>query len=455
MAQIPEKFNEIVRQLFDIPTVAPDVVTAREQEFDVQPYLEKLEFHVFPAGKDLKLVILDPGKKPLVAGDRGQIKRYETYEIITFLNPPYGRWKYQILEGIGKVEIYRNALPIRLRLINPGDVHPVHKPLRLVASFLQVSGEEVVSVPEYPLKLTAKIVPPAGAEHDVTLRGVGEGIFFADRSLDPTVAGAYRILLTVHGGEVYRFAREKTLMVKPLPYIAVEEPIDGAVAGWRSPLPLRVRLLQGGKPFVAQDHFLDHPGALMLAQFVRTPGGKQLKDSFWLEPASGDATPGRFLGLLPLPAREEGWYILKVRLAGQARAGAGEVQDSTEVRIFLDLPLCAQVRCAESAGLALLALLMGGGVWVMTLPRMQGQLFIYPSGEEAGVPLAQPRLRGKKVRIVRVREGAGPENRWLWVNRLRKGVTLRLRFRDGWRIRARTLAPNSTVRVGKFSIKYM
>lgn len=459
MAQLPEKFNEIGRQLFDIPSVAPDVITAREQEFDVQPYLEKLEFHVFPAGKDLKLAILEPGKKPLVAGERVQIKRYETYDIITVLNPPYGRWKYQMLEGVGKVEIYRNALPIRLRLISPGDVHPLHKPLRLVASFVKASGEEVVSIAEYPLKLTAKIVPPAGGEYDVTLRGVGEGIFAADRSIDPTVAGTYRITLTVHGGEVYRFARDKGLTVKPLPYVSVEEPTDGAGAVWRSHLPVRVRLLQDGKPLVVQDHFLNHPGALMLAQFVLTPNGTQPKDAFWLEPIPGDATPGGFAGLLPLPSREEGWYILKIRLAGQPRAGTEEIQDSTEIRFFLTLPFCAQASCLKpigmGVGLTLMALLIGGGVWTMTLPRMQGQLFIYSSGAEQGPPLAQPRLRGKKISLTRVRGGNREEGCWLWVYRRRRGATLRLRFRDGWTMRARTLALNGTTRVGKFSVKYM
>ncbi|MGH8058907.1 MAG: vWA domain-containing protein, partial [Candidatus Entotheonellia bacterium] len=458
MDQLPEKFNDIVRQLFEIPSMRPDVVTAREQEFDVQPYLEKLEFHIFPLGTGLKLSILEPGKKPLVAGDRVQIKHYETYDIITVLSPPYGRWKYQILEGSGRVEIYRNALPIRLRLINPGDVHPMNKPLRLAAGFVKATGEEVASVPEYPLKLTAKIVLPSGGEHDVTLYGIGEGIFFADGSVDPAMAGTYRIILTAHGGDVYRFSREKTIAVSPLPYIAVEDPTDGAVALLRSPLPVRVRLLQGGKPLVARDQFLNHPGALMLAQFVRAPAGTH-PDSFWLEPVPDDATSGSFWGSLPLPTLDEGWYILKVRLAGQLRTGVGEVQDSTEVKFFLKQPPCAAICWAKRAGkgiaLVVVALIISGGIWTGALPRMQGQLFIYPSGEEGGVPLAQPQLRGKKARIIRVPGGSGYESRWIWVNRLRKGANLRVRSREGWKVRARTLALNGTTRVGKFVIKYM
>jgi uncharacterized protein YegL len=164
MRELYAKYNEVIRRIFEIPEVSPDIVTA-ETAFEVLPYLDRLEFHIFPESKQLKLGIVRPDQRPVQAQDRDVSWRTgEGYDILTIAEPQPGAWKYRILEGKGRIRVHRNPVPFKLRLIEPEDVHPLGKPMLLKAQFAKGGGQAIAAHPDYPLAFTAKAITPKKEE---------------------------------------------------------------------------------------------------------------------------------------------------------------------------------------------------------------------------------------------------------------------------------------------------
>jgi uncharacterized protein YegL len=463
MQQLREQFNEAIRQIFGIPPVPPEVVTPKGLEFDIPPYLEKVEFHVFPEQKGLTLAIFGPdGVAIAESSPKVSVSKHETYDIITVFEPVYGKWKYQVVGGEGKIEVYRNAVPVNMKLISPREIHPLAKPMKLVASFVKMDGNEVVEIPEYPIGLTAKVISPDGSESNIRFNRGEKGICFGTPSFDNTkTEGVYRIVLTMKGGDVYKSSQERIIQVKSIPYVVVDKPLTDSSLSFRQSLQVEARLLHDGKPIKPEDEFFDHPGALVLAQVVQTPGGGK-SEAIWLDTVPDSQSPGQFYGLLPVELKQEGQCVLVVKLSGQLRSGENLAGDYSEVK-FLAQPNMWQRISRTSAwifyivAIIIFLALSIWLIWLISLPVMQGHLYIYQSTGETNVPLAQQRLERRKFRFFKVKKTADLPARRLWVNRVRKDRTkIMVRYWEGLLLKSRRVSQNESVTMGrKHTVKYM
>lgn len=118
----------------------------------------------------------------------------------------------------------------------------------------------------------------------------------------------------------------------------------GAVEVLRNPIPLRMQLISPasvhpqGKPMrlKPQEAFTNHPDHLVIAQVVDSPE-EQCGEAVWLSLAKKADTPGQFIGSVPTPAREEGHYLLAVKLAPEETEKQA-VADQTVLEVTMQYP---------------------------------------------------------------------------------------------------------------------
>lgn len=469
MEELRDKFNEIVQVVFDIPKVPPEVVTPAGLDFELPPYLEKVEFHVFPEAERLTLKIFRPDGTAIGRDDPGvSVRGFGTYDEIVIADPAPGKWRYQIVEGRGKVKVYRNPILIKMKLVRPEGVHPLGKPMTIVASFLRVDGREVVPHPQYPLKLFAKVVGPDGAEKDLLLHQGGRGLYFSDPLPIPQ-PGIYKILLKVQAADVQKgvvltSTAENQVEVWSMPYVMVESPSAGSTLPFSNALSIEAKLLQEGNPISPEAVFSTPPGASIIAQVIETPSGKK-SDPIWLdsvpEQEAPDRKPGRFHGVLPASLQEEGGYLLGVKVVGELRSGEKIPGDSSEV-VFVVRPSGWQIFWKYTKyGLVVLGIAVGATVvgvagWTVTSPPMQGTLAVYPSEEEVGqAPVARQRLDRRRVVLFWLRKSP-PTSAGLFIvsRRRRQRDRVVIRLWQGILPRSRMIPQGSSARLGRFFIVY-
>jgi len=325
MPALKSYFNRIVQRIWHLPEVESVVVSTKSPvEFDLEPYLDRVEFHIFPSRRGLTLnvirpdgKIVEPGKDP----DTPPVKHLSTFDLLVVHDPEPGRWRYEVVGGEGSVEVLRNPIPLRMRLISPAPVHPQGKPMRLIAEFKRSDGKPVPSYRDYPLALTADIITPSGKRTQVKfpLERGRNGVYVGEPTLEaPMEVGEYQVVLKVSGGEKYHSDYVARVEVKPIPYLLVDEPAEGKPLPPTQSLSVRVRLLQAGKPINPQDAFTNHPDYLVIAQVVESPRG-QRGQAVWLNLAKEAETPGQFAGNVAVPELQEGRYVLAVRLAPEEK----------------------------------------------------------------------------------------------------------------------------------------
>ena len=345
MPTLKARFNRIVQRIWHLPEVEPAIVSAGSPvEFDLEPYLAAVEFHIFPSRKGLTLNVRRPDGKVVEPGkddDVPPVKHLSTFDLLVVHDPEPGRWRYEVVGGAGTVEVLRNPIPLRMRLISPAPVHPQGKPMHLIAEFKRADGKPVQSYRDYPLALTADIITSSGKRIPVKfpLEHGRDGVYFGEPTLEaPMELGEYQIMLKVSGGEKYHSTYPVRVQVRPIPYLLIDEPGKGASVPPAAPLSVRVRLLQAGKPLKPQEAFTNHPDYLAIAQIVESPNG-QRGEAVWLSAAKEADTPGQFVGDVPMPARapEEGHYVLAVRLAPEERAKQ-VLADKTAVEFLVQKP---------------------------------------------------------------------------------------------------------------------
>lgn len=385
MAQLQEQFNQAIRRIFGIPLVPPDVITSKGLEFDVPPYLEKLEFHIFPEKKGLTLSIFGPDGKAIdKSSPKVSVREYENYDIIAVSDPAHGKWKYQILEGEGKIEVYRNAVPIKMKLVSPREVHPLGKAMTLVASFLRPDGSEVVEIPEFPIGLTAKVIAPDGTESNVRFSRGEKGVCFGTPSVGNTkTEGIYKIILTMKGGDAYKSSQERIVQVKSLPYVMINKPLSASILHLGKHLSIEASLLHNTKPAKPEDEFSDHPSVLVLAQVVQTPNGGK-SEAVWLDPIPDSQTPGQFYGSLPMDLKQKGRYVLMAKLAGQMRSGEDWSGDYSEVAFLVQPSIWQMVYTKWPWIISFFALIIIAFIiYQIQLPRFMGTLHVQQGTGEA------------------------------------------------------------------------
>ncbi|MBD3181102.1 VWA domain-containing protein [Candidatus Poribacteria bacterium] len=458
MEQLRERFNETVRQIFGIPLVPPDIVTSSGIEFDVPPYLDRIEFHIFPENADTKLSIIAPDSKEVGNSSlQTSVEEYENYSIVTVQYPPYGKWKYQIKGGTGPIEVYRNAIPIGMKLVSPADTHPLGKPIDMLISFLRSDGRDVIEMPQFPLGLTGKVIAPDGKESDVKFVLREGGLCYGSPRIEYTnLEGIHRIILTIKGGDAHRFSHETYIHVKPTPYAILHKPEAGSTIHFNDELNIKAGLMEKEKPAKAEELFFDHPDVLILAQLVQMPDGNK-SEPIWLSQASEFGTPGVFHGTIPVSLDQKGSYILMTRLAGKSRSGDIYPIDYNRVEFYVYPSLIQKLLGTSRLALYIAGIIIALAiaiwlVWLLTLPRMRGSIYIYIGDPDSGIPLAQERLDRKKFRYIRVKKKSGIS---LWINRDRRSPT-RIRIKRNFLSRPRILDQNSSVRIGRnHSLRYM
>lgn len=320
MPALKSHFNRIVQRIWHLPEVEPVTVSSTGPvEFELEPYLAAVEFHIFPSRKGLTLNVRRPDGKVVQPGkdaDTPPVKHLSTFDLLVVHDPEPGKWRYEVVGGAGAVEVLRNPIPLRMQLISPASVHPQGKPMRLIAEFKRADGKPVQSHRDYPLALTADIIVPSGERIPVKfpLEQGREGVYVGEPTVETMQEGEYQIVLKVSGGEKYHSSYPTRVQVKPIPYLLIDEPSEITPIRPQPAIPIRVRLLQAGKPLKPQEAFTNHPDHLVIAQVVDSPD-RGRGDAIWIDYDKQKGTPGHFVGAVPVPKPAEGRYLLAVKIA--------------------------------------------------------------------------------------------------------------------------------------------
>jgi len=341
MDDLYSRFNSIYRDLLGIPRVAEDVVTG-PQDFEVDPYLDQIEFHIFPES-NVRLEVRRPNGE-LVTADPAKgvtVTSTPSYDILTIANPEQGTWKYALSSGTGRIVVFRNPIPIQMKILNPEFVQPQGKPLLLRAAFLRRDGAQVREVPGYQLRLTGRIIPPAQAQAKdvrdtyVEFQRGKNGIFFANKAAtDTNYVGSWQVNLEVVGGQKYKAISTQRIDVQPLPYLDMETPAYDAHLPYSDRVDIVCNLKLKGQPINAEDFFANHPNTLILASLVDSPSGPVSGGQFLEQVPSRN---GVFAGHLNSPVRVSGDYVVAVRLQGQDKT-QGNIFTDTQFAVFSAAP---------------------------------------------------------------------------------------------------------------------
>ena len=132
MRELYARDNEVVRRIFALPQVSPDVVS-QEVTLEVLPYLEKLAFRVFPESEAIQLGIVRPDQTLVRTEAKGvAVRQGKRYNILALAEPPPGLWKYMLLKGKGRV-LQWTQMRLCTSLPIPGTATEDHR-------FAQVAG---------------------------------------------------------------------------------------------------------------------------------------------------------------------------------------------------------------------------------------------------------------------------------------------------------------------------
>jgi len=312
------KFNLAVQQIFELPQV-DQVTVAETQRFEIQPYLDKVEFHIL-AESNVKVGIRRQNGQLVSAKDKDVvIKMGENYSIITIDSPdPGDKWQYEILEGKGSVNILRNPIPLRLTLVYPNQsYYPLGKPLWIRAQFTRENGEEIKELPDYPLSFTAKITSPDHPNYDEDAQFLPKNkifkTYYANILQKIDKPGEYHIKLKIKGGT--RFETESThkLFVQSLPYLDFQDPKPLASYPLSEDMKVSCTLKRGHEATDPKKEYEDNPNDLILAQIIASPDEKN-SPAVWLNHMGN----GKYQGHIPLDMKE-GSYSLAVRTKGEPR----------------------------------------------------------------------------------------------------------------------------------------
>jgi len=352
-------FNSVVNSIFGIPRVRPEIITRGRKSFDIPPCLDRLEFHIFPSTPHVTLRIRRPDNS-FVAPDKDQNvrrRKFPGYEIISVYDPAPGTWRYEMVKGKGVVEIYRNEVPLSMKLLLPKPVHALGKPIQIVADFARHNGKPVTSYSDYPLGLSGRITAPTGEVTKVLFEVPFAGHYYGNRAATTKVTGVYKITLQVQVGKAFDSSVTYDVEVAKRPYFEVRPPRLRGLALTAKELEIEAELKLAGKACKPETQFTNHPDRLLLAQLVSMPG-KRKSRCIWLS-RSGE---NRFSGVFPLPTKrhigialaQPGIYVVQVEDAGELRTGEKlephdvtlcktEIQPRTSVTMALTLIQCAVV----------------------------------------------------------------------------------------------------------------
>lgn len=418
VGELRGKFNEVVNDIFSIPSVPPDILTAGRKSFEVRPYLDRVEFHVFPSTPEMKLRITRPNGMPVspTTDTDTRQREFKGYQIISVFDPQAGEWQYEILQGKGRVEVYRNEVPLQMELVLPKTVHPQGKPIEIVANFARHSGKPVVSEANYPLGLSAQVLGPTGSPVNVQFGPPIKGYYYGEPAVSTKLPGLYQVTLRVQAGSALDTSSSYNLRVAPLPYLELSQPRRTGLPGLAQGISVTGALMLAGKAIQAERYFSNHPNLLYLAQVCEQPDGRK-SPTQWLTSRDGS----HFTTEFPLPMRRRlglqqplpGDYVIHVEHAGKTPDGADAAShDPSMLIVGVEASLLATV---GQIVLAVAALYLGAALlsWLWVLAhivrarKMQVQLTVTHS--RTGEALASFRTVGRTWTTVKTKAWQDPQ----------------------------------------------
>ncbi|MEA2569211.1 MAG: von Willebrand factor type domain [Acidobacteriota bacterium] len=419
-------YNEALRRVFEIPHV--DEITVRgSQDFEVEPYLSALEFHIFTPSQ-VELLIRDPQHVVLSSATPGvTVRGGNGYRILSVQRPRPGQWHYEVKNGTGDVRVVRNPIPLHLDVQVPEPVYPSGKPFFFRAVFTDSSGHEVAEIPEYPLSLTARITMKDASNFEKQLRllpiATGRGEYYGGedtasgelRPITLSKAGTYEIVIRVKGGTKFEFTRTVRTDVRSLPYLDISQPIfNGSVpAGHAASITAQLR--HDGAAIDPSKFFTDNPNDLVLAQVCSDIQGTSCGRAMWLSHKGN----GLFGAAVPTDVHRGQNYAAVVRLKGSPRIqNAGMPAEMVETIPFHGALTSSQT--ATRIGIVIASIVMG---WILLVlirltaigPRYLGMVEASAGGQSIWMGHANRRVWWpKRARVSREapmatdEEGAAP-----------------------------------------------
>ncbi len=381
---LPRVFNDVVRLLYEIPDIAPDVVSEAEaKEFELPAYLEGVEFHIFAENRDLQLSITRPDGTVVREADKDvSVENYDSFSIIVVAAPEPGVWRYRIDEGWGRVEVYRNMIPVLLHLISPRpeEILGVHRPIRV--GFSHHDATPIVVRPDYPIQIEMSIVCPSGSVDHCILYPEAPGLYVCDELFTAQAAGVHVVELTIHAAGAFTQRAAYQVTVKELPYLASVRPLPDQELRAGRDLEVEVAVKMGSDEVDPTPHFDTPPTALVVA-WMETDEGERLP-AHYLHPL--DAS-GRLGATLPHPV-PQGPAVLKMRVVGNLPDGSAYIGDDLTVGFRGTVPWWV-----VAWPWALTLLLMACAVSVVSYlrrPTWEGRLVIeHPEEESREIDLSR------------------------------------------------------------------
>lgn len=332
MPDLYTRFNDTLRRVFEIPAVQP-VQVQQETPFEVQPYLDYLEFHIFYNPR-LDLAIIRPDGSLLKDTDPGVSKiPGETYDIVRIEDPGPGIWKYRVVGGQGTVTVLKNPIPFRLTLVQPGTFWPLGQDLYLKAEFKKENGQEIKENPDYPLGFMARLISPGAKEIslDFPKKGKVGQVYYSHKTVQPLEAGEYTIILTVKGGERFHTSHTVKTMVQAAPYLEMETPRPLSTLGRSPQLSIGAAVKREGKETDPEVEFTEHPNYLILAKLISSPD-KANSQTIWLN--QNPQKKNLFQGVIPQSCWNPGHYQLLVKLVGTPRLPFALAQGGSRTQVI-------------------------------------------------------------------------------------------------------------------------
>lgn len=403
--QLRPEFNRII-----YPEMQLDEVTTDGLSFDVPPYLDYIQFHIFPESPELKLAVRRPdGTLVDTQSDAdATADRHEDFDVLIIRDPAPGKWQYEIVEGQGRVEVYRNPVPVRIVMLAPEPSVPMGRDFKLRVALVREDGSPVVPLPDYPIQLVARLSKP-GAEGSADFRlerAEAGDVYEAGDPLPADAAGKWEAQMVMTGGHAFSFSQKHIFEVVERPYLAILSPGDETVPLGEG-VTVEAQIMLNGTPLNVEEYFSDPPMNLLIAQVKELPG-EASSGAVFLQPEDTDA--GLFSGYIPAGLSVEGTGKIAVQLKGQHRAD-GAVVLETEAAPFRVGMSSGQKRAAalKKAALVVAAILAAAlavlFLWYLRLPRIRRYdahlSFATVSGDTQEVPLT-----GRKLAVFRPRLSA-------------------------------------------------
>ncbi len=370
VTQLRRVFQRIIN-----PEMQVDSVTAAGVEFEVAPYTDTVELHIFPTQAELALVLERPDGTVVdqASGPDVRLEAFGDYQVMTVAAPAPGKWKYRVAQGDGVIEVYRNPIPVQVQVKAPAPSEPLGRPMKPVVSLTTHQGAPVQEQPEYPIRVVARITPPGdGAETvDVLLEKQGDSDYAAKETLPLDTPGKWDVQIVVSGGHEYEFASSYLFDVVEKPYLVVEEPGERPVP-LGTGVPVRALVLVNGQPVNPGDWIKDPPLNLVVAQIKGLPGGGD-SEAVFLNPVDG-AKEGAFEAFIPAPLQIEGNARLALRMRGVSTRTEEKITDVLVVPFAIakdngQILRQRVVMALAVAGAVFALLVLTCLVWYLRLPK--------------------------------------------------------------------------------------